>query len=754
MSLSGINFSGLTSGIDTETIIKQLVALQQRPITQLQDQQQKIQQQQTALNQVSALVTAFQSSAASLDSSLGFSGVTASSADETVAKVTATSGAQVGTHSIKVTQIAQSQKIASTTKSPQTDALGVAGQFIINGKAVKVAATDSLQNVAASINNAQAGVSASIISPAVGSYRLLISSTASGTAGGINLSNVGAGTLLTTTLGLIGTTPSIQNPVTNGAASNLFTDSATSVGTLLGQASPPSGNIQINGVAVTQPIDFSTDSLAAIAGKINSSSIAGVTASVSTVKDPVSGTDKQQLQIVGASGTPTFTDNNNVLANLGIIKYAPVDEVSQAKDATFNFDGIPITRSSNTVSDVLSGVTIQLVNATNTPTTEFTVASDVNGIKSNIGAFVSAYNQLASTVGNLSSFDPDTLTGGPLFGDVTVQNVLNEITDSVTGQVPGLTGTKTLLSQIGITLDKTGQLNVSDADLTDAIQNNLQDVSRIFRAAGVASDSAVSFISATSSTKNSASTGYQVNVSQVATQATVTAGTSHSVDTNPDSEVLTFSGAAFGTATRTLILSSNITLDGIISQINADTTLKSILTASKVGGNLALTAKNYGSGFSFSVSSSQAAAANNSGIGNVLLAATGTDIIGTINGESATGKGQLLTGSKGNANTDGLLIRVNSQITGTHGNLVFTQGLAAQSKYVAQSFSDSIDGTLTKYASSLGDQVTDINAEIKAQQDRITDYETGLRTQFASMESAISQIKSAGNALAGSTTIK
>ncbi len=746
MSLSGINFSGIGSGIDTDSIVKQLVALQQRPITKIQQQQQKLQQQQTALTQVSALVAGFQAASANLDSTFGFTAVTASSADETIAKVSAATGAQAGTHSLEVDQLAQAQKLGSATLTSQTDALGVAGQIVINGKTIKIAATDSLQNISANINNAQTGVNASILSPTVGSFRLLLSSATSGVAGGISLSDVAGGTILSSTLGLIGGAEAVRSPITNGAASSLFADSATSIGTLLGLATPPAGSIQINGFAVTQPIDLSTDSLAAIAAKINGSAIAGVTASVVTTKDPVSGVNRQQLQIVGAS-TPTFTDSNNVLANLGVLQQAPVSELAIAKDARFKLDGIDITRNSNTVTDVLSGVTIQLIKDTLTPTTQFTVATDVNSIKANIGGFVSAYNQLAATVSKLSAFDPTTLTGGPLFGDVTVQEVINQITDVVSGQIPGLSGPKSLLSQIGITLDKTGALNVSDADLTSALQSNLSDVSRIFKAAGVATDSAVSFIGATDKTKASSTSGYAINLSQIATQATLTAGTSHTLDNNPDSEVLTFSGAPFGTATRTLVLSSNITLDGIVSQINADTTLSGLLTATKVSGKLALTANQYGAAYNFTISSSQSAAANNSGIGTLAVSATGNDIAGTINGESAAGKGQILTGAKGNATTEGLSLRINSQVSGDHGTLIFTQGLAAQIKYLGKNFTDSIDGSLTKYATSLGDQVTDLSQTIKDIQDRITSYETDLRRQFAAMDSAVAALKSSQNSL-------
>src|SRR5215470_17839545 len=100
MSSSGINFSGLGSGIDTESIIKQLLTLGQRPIQLLQQHQQQIQQQETAINQVAAAVSGLQAAASALDNPNGFNIVQANSTDSTVATATASAGAQAGNHSL------------------------------------------------------------------------------------------------------------------------------------------------------------------------------------------------------------------------------------------------------------------------------------------------------------------------------------------------------------------------------------------------------------------------------------------------------------------------------------------------------------------------------------------------------------------------------------------------------------------------------------------------------------------------------
>src|SRR3989440_193425 len=233
MSLSGINFSGLGSGIDTDSIIKQLIALGQRPIDQVKTREQQVKQQQTAINQVAASVAALQAAAAALDTPSGFALTTADSSDATVATVSANSGAQVGSHTLQVTQLAQAHRIGAAAQPSQTAALGASGQIVVNGKAINVSASDSLQAVASNINAAQAGVNATIVSTAANSYTLVLSGTKSGAANAVSLSDTAGGAILRTTLGLIGAGTSIRNAITNGAASNLFSDSSTSIGTLL-----------------------------------------------------------------------------------------------------------------------------------------------------------------------------------------------------------------------------------------------------------------------------------------------------------------------------------------------------------------------------------------------------------------------------------------------------------------------------------------------------------------------------------------
>ncbi len=748
MSLSGINFSGLGTGIDTESIIKQLTQLSQRPIAALQKQQQQIQQRQTSINRISALASGLLSAASALDSFNSFSVVKAESADKTVATATVQPGAPAGSYTLQVNQLAQAHRIASSARTSQTDALGLSGQIVLNGRAINIAATDSLQVIAANINSAKVGINAAVISTASDSFTLTLTSANTGASNAINLSDTSGGTILQS-LGLVGGTTSVRSPITNGAASLLFNDSATSIGTLIGLSAPQAGTIQINGTNVD--IDFATDSLTAIAGKINNAGIPGVSASIVTVKDPVNGANRQQLRIVGDSSTPVFTDSNNILTNLGILQNSASQTLTEARDASFLINGLAATRSSNTLSDVVSGVTINLLKDTGSPTTTINIASDTETIRSSIETFVNRFNDLVSTVKELTFFDTQTLQGGPLLGESSVINLMDTLTQIVTDQVSGLSGSTSVLAQVGITLETDNRLSINNATLDNALNSRLGEVAKLFQAVGSATSSAVTYISSTDKTQSSSATGYAINITQLATQAAVTATTEKTANDNPNVETLTFTGGQFGASGRTVFLSANSTLDDIISQINADSVVSQFIVASKLGSRLTLTARQYGSNFNFNVVSSQAAASNNSGIGNVLLNATAQDVAGTINGEAATGNGQFLTGNVGNATTEGLQLRITSTVTGDLGKIVFTKGVANRVKTYAKEATDFLSGTLTQVSNSLGEQVKEIGEQIQRLQDRLKAEEVRLRTQFAEMERAVSRIRAAGAGLAGLT---
>lgn len=652
MSVSGINFSGLSSGLDTESIISKYLTIARQPETIYKAQQAALQTKQTAYTTISAKLIALQIAAQSLNKLRAFNAVTAATSDATVATATADTGTQGGTYNLSVSSLATAQVLSSSAQSSQTAAIGFSGQIIVNGKAVTIKAGDNLQNVAADINGVGAGVTASIIQPTAGQFYLTIGSNSSGVSGAISLSDTNGGAFLSGTLGILDSSaPSLKNAIgTSGAASNNFSDAGTSVGTLLGLSAPAAGTITIEGQAIN--IDLAHDSLSAIAGKITAAGIPGVSAQVVSSTDPVSGSAKLQLQITGSQN---FTDANGVLNNLGILqsKVGAGRQTTAAADAAFTLNGLTATRPTNSFSDAVSGLTINLVK---TGAASITVATDTATIKSEITSYVSAFNDVVSTIQTNSQYDAATKKGGPLLGDATAENVVDSLTQGVTDAVSNLgAGKVNNLADIGVTLATDGTLSVNDAKLTTALAGDLTDFGRLFRADGVPSSSLVTFVSTNAFTKASSKDGYAVDVTQPAAQAVYTAGTAQTGKLAQD-ETLTFGGALFGTNNtinplsggHSLQLTAGSSLADVVTTINADSVVSKQVAASIVNGKLTLTSKNYGSAAQFYVGSGVADQKDgaSSGIGGAPQKATGVDVAGTINGEQATGVGQYLTGSQ------------------------------------------------------------------------------------------------------------
>ncbi len=766
MSVSGINFSGLASGIDSDSIIQATLKADRAPETVWKNTISNLRSQQTAYNAISAQLLGLQSAAQSIDGLRSFDLVTATSSDTDVATVTAATGAQSGTHSLTVNNVAQAQKVGSVAQPSQTAPLGFTGQIVINGKAINVSAGDSLQVLAGNINAAQVGVNASIISPAPGQYTLTLGSTNSGLQGQFSISDSAGGAFLSSTLRLFGSGTSIRHVVNgSGAGSDLFADSATSVATLEGlTAIPPTQStvsITSGGATRSVSIDLSK-SLSGIASDINAVFGSSV-ASVASVTDPIGGGTKQQLQLSGVTGAGSLVDSNDVLANLGIVQnnYAAGTQLQAARDASFTIDGLAGTRPSNTLSDVISGVSISLLKdgTSGTPaSTTLAVGSDTATIKSNIAAFVKSFNDTIDLVSSFSQFDPSTGRTGILFSDSTTSSLVDSLVSGITDQVQGLPNSLSLISQAGITLDQTNHLNIDDDALSKALTGNLQGVAKLFRAAGAASDPSVEFVSGTGDTRPSGTAGYSVSITQPAQQAVISAGSSLTTTLGQD-ENLTFTGTLLGTLAggaggHSVTLHLGSSLSDIVSQINGDTTLSPILSASIVNNNLTFTSKSYGSLADLAVVSDTATGtANSAGIGTTLIDVHGRDVAGTINGEAATGSGQFLTGSQRGANGGsngsalGLQIRVTATSAGSYGSIAYTSGVAEGAKNFVNTQTDGFTGSLTTGVKGFQTAIDDNNSNIADLESRLTTEEANLRQQYATLESTISQIKSTSSSL-------
>ncbi len=199
------------------------------------------------------------------------------------------------------------------------------------------------------------------------------------------------------------------------------------------------------------------------------------------------------------TGQETGSTNAIAVSDDSTLKISGVDtfdsgnftNTQTAQDAELKVNGFPddgtwITRSSNTISDVISGVTLSLVN---NGTATLTISQDTAAIKQNIVDFISSFNEIRKYIKEQTSYDTDTDNAGVLIGNYgvdTVKNRLNNIMSSTPSGFVDNWDTYVNLTQIGIYTDAElgsetqGMLIIDDATLDDALSANPQAVSDLF----------------------------------------------------------------------------------------------------------------------------------------------------------------------------------------------------------------------------------------------------------------------------------
>lgn len=198
-----ISSTGIGSGLDVSSIVKQLVAIERQPITQLQSAASTIQTKISAYGQVNSLTSDLADKAAALATPTLWSQGKATSSDEAALKATASSSAATGDYSVKVSQIARAQTLYSQAVAA-VPAVASSGSMTIqlqdygpppklNGDAVTVdiSANSTLEQVRDRINAANAGVVAAVVRDATGASRLTLTSKSTGVDSQMKITTTG-----------------------------------------------------------------------------------------------------------------------------------------------------------------------------------------------------------------------------------------------------------------------------------------------------------------------------------------------------------------------------------------------------------------------------------------------------------------------------------------------------------------------------------------------------------------------------------
>ena len=229
--------------------------------------------------------------------------------------------------------------------------------------------------------------------------------------------------------------------------------------------------ITVGATTTNITVDGTNNTLQGLRDAIDTSG-AAVTASIVQV-------DANNYRLV-VNGKNTGTANAVTIDETGLTTGTdplPGFSVTQAAtDASLTVDGIAITRSTNLISDVITGVSLDLKSSSASPV-QVTISNDGDAIKKQINDFVAAYNDVLSFIQEQTKYDSENKTAGPLIGDSTIQTVQSLLRTALGTAVSGSPST---LAEIGIKTQSDNTLTVDDTKLSDALNSNLSGVSNLF----------------------------------------------------------------------------------------------------------------------------------------------------------------------------------------------------------------------------------------------------------------------------------
>ncbi|CAG9932676.1 flagellar filament capping protein FliD [Candidatus Nitrotoga arctica] len=640
------------TSIDVNSIVSQLMTVEQQPITKLNVKEASYQAKLSAFGTIKSALATFQTALQGLSNASKFQAVNATPSDATIFSATAASTAIAGSYSLDVTSLAQAQKLVASGQTSSTAAIGA-----------------------------------------------------------------GATTTVTFDFGSIsGGTFSAVTGVYTGAA---FTSNGNATKSIT--------------------IDSTNNSLQGIRDAINAGKM-GVTA---TIINDGSGTPYRLALSSDNNGANNSLKINvtgdtavsNLLANdpAGIQHLA---ETVTAQNANFKVNGVTVSKSSNTIFDVIPGVTLNL-NKTTTSATSLTVVRDTAAISNSISGFVKAYNDLSSTLTTLSAYNPASKTGALLQGDSTVRSLQSQLRAALTTTIAGTSGALTTLSQVGVSFQKDGALALDSTKLGNAISNNFNDIASLFAAVGNATDSLVNFNSASNATKPG---NYAVNISQLATRGTaVGSAAANTTITTATNDTLSF--IINGVSTSVTLTAATYTAQSLAAELQSKINSASELSAAGISvavtqnaGVLSVTAANYGSGSSVAIAGGNGALDL---MGGAPIQSAGVNVAGTIGGITATGSGQTLTATSGDPQD--LSISINGGVLGARGMLNYSQGYA----YSLNKWSTSIlagDGVLVSRTNGINKSIADIGNRRTTLQARLVGIEQRYRMQYSALDAMLTSM--------------
>lgn len=471
-----ISSLGIGSGVLTADILDQLrEADEANVITPLKDKLTLSNQKEDAASLLSSLMTTLKSSTSSLSNDTLYLGRSVSGNTDALT-VKAESGSDVQAFNITDIDKAEKDVWNSQTlgaKSTAIDNLGTGTLTVtIDGEdyAIEYAAGDSLNEIRDSINDiAGEKMTASVLEVGPDSYQLMI--TADNVNQAITFSDSN------TPVAQVDTVTTADDTLEDGDTFSL---------TINGQTFEYTAD-----VTGGDTIDDVNNELAALAAAYDFGSGAGNDFTFSTSADGVMTITAQNAGTAFTSSTAVVTDPSGTATTSSVATTENVigDEASSlstilslnniqpAEAATFKYNGIEITRSSNEISDLINGVTLTLnQNQTAEDSANISINQNDTAVSSEMSIFVNSYNSLISNLEDMTNSDRETGAVGIFNGDNFVKSIARELKNLVFS----VNSEGNSLVDYGIEVDRNGVMSLDTAVLNEKIASDPQAMEKFF----------------------------------------------------------------------------------------------------------------------------------------------------------------------------------------------------------------------------------------------------------------------------------
>jgi flagellar capping protein FliD len=485
-----LRLPGLLTGIDTATLISQLMTLEKRTMAQYQVRQAAWSERKIALSTLEAKLTTLKNTAAALSDAEKLRAASVTSSDTDILTAEASIEAFEGSHTVVVNQLASAERWVHTAGKEYAEDYVGAGTFLYSynrqQSVITTTAETTLEDLVGLINNDanNPGVTASLLYHNE-TYHLVLNGNNAGSDYSISVdaSNVevwqGASAF---TAG-----------DTNATLTDKLVDLDQFDGALAGDESLTIGGKRHDGTVVNQNFVINGNTelrhlLEEIDDAFGGTATATLVNGQIRLTDHTGGASLMELSLTyhpGSGATAfdlpainVFTEGGTVTASLAGFTGADFTETQSARDSQIKVDGYPpgdeewIARSSNTIDDVIAGVTLHLHD---TGTVQVSLARDLQSVKGKLNSMVSAYNAVVSLVEEQTGYDAVQKKGGVLMGDGVIPSIAEDLRLPLIQQTRGFfanVDSFLMPGHVGLELDGEGQLSLTAGTFDKAIADD------------------------------------------------------------------------------------------------------------------------------------------------------------------------------------------------------------------------------------------------------------------------------------------